>query len=1297
MATIVLSAVGAAAGASFGGSVFGIGAAAIGRAVGASLGRVVDQSLLGAGGDPVETGRVDRFRLTGAGEGEPVPRLYGRHRLGGQVIWASRFIETVTRSGGGKGAPSRPNVDSYSYAVSLAIALCEGPISRVGRVWADGVEIARDRLDMRVYPGDESQRPDPKIEAVEGTGAAPAYRGIAYVVIEDLDLGPFGNRVPQFSFEVMRPVPRELGGVPEVAQLTQAVAVIPGSGEYTLATTPVYLERAPGDAQAINVNTPLGGTDFTASLETLSGELPECGAASLVVSWFGSDLRCGMCKVAPKVEQGVHDPQEMPWRAGGIGRSAADQVPMEENRPVYGGTPADGAVIEAIAAMREAGLAAMFYPFVLMEQMPDNGLLDPYGGTEQPALPWRGRITLSKAPGQGGSPDGTEQARDEVASFFGDAQPAEFVQEENGVRYTGPDEWSYRRFILHYAHLCVVAGGVSSFCIGSELRGLTRIRGPQNAFPAVEELRRLAEDVRSIVGSGTKIGYAADWSEYFGYHPQDGSGDVFFNLDRLWADPQIDFIGIDNYMPIADWRDGDAHADAAAGAIHSLDYLRGNIAGGEGFDWYYASKEARAVQLRSPIADDAHGEPWVFRYKDLVSWWSRPHHERIGGTRQSAPTLWTPRSKPIWFTEIGCAAIDKGANQPNKFVDPKSSESALPRHSNGRRDDLMQMQYLRAMLTYWSEADNNPLSDVYDAPMVDPARIFVWAWDARPFPFFPGNRALWSDGENHARGHWLTGRASNRDLGGVVREICAASGVRDVDVSRLHGALRGYLSGQTESARASLQPLMMAYGFDAVEREGQLHFISRNAAGPARVVDAEQLAVTEELPEGGRRVRMPDAERIGRVRLTHVDANADYRVGATEAVLPGTEGYAVSQSEMPLLLTEGEAQDTAERWLAEARAARDRISLALPPSRSDLGSGDLILHGGVRYRIDQVTLAGHRSLEAVRSDDGLHGTGEGDQRATRLAPYIAPGPVLPLMLDLPLMTGDEAPHAPHVAASARNWPGQVAVHSAPGTEGYRFETLLDRPATTGTLSVPLPAAASGLYDRRPGLRVKLLSGELSSVDDTTLLAGANLVALGDGTGDWEMIQFREARLVGPAEYELRMLLRGQLGTDALMPEMWPVGTRAVLVDPAVVQLGLAPTERGLLRRYRIGPAALSLSDPSYRELAHVAKGVGLRPYAPVHLAAHPVLGGGLRLSWIRRGRIDADEWERPEIPLGEEREMYLLRVTRGGKILREVWPVEPHWTYDAESRALDGPGASFEIAQVSARYGVGPTAVAPLP
>jgi hypothetical protein len=61
-------------------------------------------------------------------------------------------------------------------------------------------------------------------------------------------------------------------------------------------------------------------------------------------------------------------------------------------------------------------------------------------------------------------------------------------------------------------------------------------------FPAVAALKELAADVRAILGPQTKIGYAADWSEYFGYRPGNGSGDLWYHLDDLWGDPAIDLF-----------------------------------------------------------------------------------------------------------------------------------------------------------------------------------------------------------------------------------------------------------------------------------------------------------------------------------------------------------------------------------------------------------------------------------------------------------------------------------------------------------------------------------------------------------------------------------------------------------------------------------------------------------------------------------------------------------------------------------------------------------------------------------
>ena len=802
MATILLAAAGAAIGGSVGGTVAGLSTAVLGRAVGATLGRVIDQSLLGAGADPVETGKVDRFRLTNATVGQPVTQVYGRMRVGGQVIWASDFQESATTTGGGKGMPKAPKTTRYSYSVSLAIAICEGEIERVARIWADGEEIAREDLNMRVYTGTMDQLPDPVMEAIEGAGQVPAYRGTAYVVMEDLQLEGFGNRVPQFSFEVIRgEQPGSEFYVDDPEHEARAVAMIPGAGEYALATSQVYLKTEFGARRIANLNAVAHGTDMVYATEALCEELPACGMVSMVVCWFGDDLRCGVCTLEPKVEQQVMDGEGMPWSVSGLGRFEAELLPQVEGRPVYGGTPSDQSVVEGIRHLHEQGQEVMFYPFILMDQMEGNGLPDPWtGAADQPPLPWRGRITLSVAPGQAGTPDGTLGAEIEVGAFFGTAQVSDFVIGDGVVTYTGPEEWSFRRMILHYACLCAAAGGVEAFCIGSELRSLTQIRGA-SGFVVVDELRTLAAEVRAILGPQTKISYAADWSEYFGYQPDDGSGDRYFHLDPLWADPEIDFIGIDNYMPLSDWRDGEDHLDAGFGYVYNPEYLRGNVEGGEGYDWFYASDADRAAQVRTPISDGTHGEPWVWRYKDVRNWWLNPHHERIGGVRQAAPTGWVPQSKPVWFTELGCAAIDKGTNQPNKFLDPKSSESSLPYFSSGRRDELVQMQYLRVMLSYWQDPAKNPVSAVYGGPMLDTGRCFVWSWDSRPFPTYPNNGDLWSDGANYRRGHWISGRIGGRSLASVVAEICRRSGLEDYDVSELWGYVRGYAVEDVGDAR----------------------------------------------------------------------------------------------------------------------------------------------------------------------------------------------------------------------------------------------------------------------------------------------------------------------------------------------------------------------------------------------------------------------------------------------------------------------------------------------------------------
>ena len=1329
MATLILSAAGGALGGAVGGSVLGVSAAALGRVAGAAIGRSIDARLLGPGAGVVETGRVSRLRLTGSGEGDAIARVWGRMRVPGQVIWATEFDERVTVTGGGGGGkgtprPARPERREISYSVSLALALCEGEITHLGRVWADGTEIAPDSLNLRLYRGTTDQLPDPRIEAVEGAGSVPAYRGTAYVVIEDLEISPFGNRVPQFTFEVCRPAQPHLPGADlDPAHGLRAVALLPGTGEYALATTPAKMRFGPGSIGLANVATAAARPDMAVALDALTGELPGVRATSLVVAWFGDDLRAGECRIRPRVERRAHDATNMPWTAGGIARAQAGEVPRDATGAlVYGGTPADQAVIEAILALKAKGLDVMYYPFLLMEQMPGNGLPDPWSDApDQPVLPWRGRITARVAPGRDGSPDGTTAATDEVAAFFGTARAADFsvapVAPDGGdppsyggavkttpVAYSGPAEWRYRRFILHQAALCAAAGGVESFCIGSEMRGLTQIRGPGNSFPAVAQLVDLAAEVRSLLGPEVRISYAADWTEYFGY--QTGDGDRFFHLDPLWADANIDFVGIDNYMPLSDWRDGTDHADAIWGAIHDLGYLQSNIEGGEGHDWFYPSPEARAAQRRVPITDGAYAEPWVWRVKDIRNWWGRFHHERTGGVRNPVPTAWLPESKPVRFTEMGCAAVEKGTNQPNRFLDPKSSESGLPHFSDGRRDDLIQMQYLRALTGYWRDPARNPVSRLYDGPMIDIDHAHVWAWDARPFPAFPNDRERWSDGANWARGHWITGRVSAQRMASAVQEMASRAGLAHdaLDLDRLHAHVSGYLSDQVETARAALQPLMLAKGVDAVERDGALRFQTRDgrhdhAVSAAMLVEDAERGAPLELS------RAAAAELSGRVRLRFVEADADFDVIAEEAVLADEATHAVSTSEMPLALTRAQGRQVVARWLAEARLATDTLALSLPPSRLHMGAGDVIAVTGDRgaqglYRIDRVELLGAvQRVEAVRTDPAPFTPLQVVADVPRRRAFALPVPVTPLFLDLPLITGDEVPHAPHLTVTADPWPGAAALYASDTGSDWQLDRTLDAPGTVGVTETPLDPAPPGLIDRGAALRVRMLLGTLAGVDDTALLGGANLCAIGDGTpGGWELWQFRDAELVDADTYLLGHRLRGQLGTEGAIATPWPAGSFVVRLDGRPVQTGLPAARRGMARHYRIGPAGRPLDDPAFEERVLAFDGLGLRPYRPVHLRVRAAGDGGLILSWIRRTRtLDGDRWDIPEVPLFEEREQYLLRIldSGSGALRREILLDAPAFHYDAAMRAADGltgQAVNVHVAQISATFGPGPVA-----
>ncbi|MBJ7578018.1 glycoside hydrolase TIM-barrel-like domain-containing protein [Devosia sp. MC532] len=1240
MATLALSVVGQFAGGMIGGPI----GATIGRALGAVAGSAIDAALFGPKEETADRPMFD-VRLGGSSEGGGITRLYGWGRLAGNIIWARELLSQVTETSGSKGFSPPTQAEEEVFA-SFAVAFCEGPVARLGRIWADGQLLDTRGLNLRFYAGDETQMPDSLIEAVQGAGNAPAYRGLCYLVVENLPLSLFGNRIPQLSAELCRVVG-------DLEPNIRAITVIPGATEFGYDPVPRVRVTGLGSGVSENAHQLAGVSDWTVSIDELVALCPNLENVALVVSWFGDDLRCGHCSIGPRVEGATRTIAGTSWSVAGLERHEVPVVSSHGGGPAYGGTPSDNAVIAAIADLKARGLKVTLYPFILMDIPSGNGKPDPYGWGEQASYPWRGRVTCHPALWQPETANGTADA---------DAQVAAFVP-------------GYRAQILHYARMAK-DHGVDALLIGSELVGLTGVQGAAGDFPFVDALVMLAEDVRAIVGSSVKLTYAADWSEYSGVQRDGGK---IFHLDPLWASDDIDAIGIDCYFPLSDWRDEEGQADAAhARTGYELDYLRGNLVGGEGYDWYYASEADRRAQVRSPISDGAHFEHWIWRYKDIAAFWGEEHFDRPSGVRAETPTAWVSGSKPIWLTEVGCGAVDKGANQPNIFGDEKSAEDGRPYFSTGVPDGLIQRQLLRAHFAHWDDAAMNP------AGMVALDRIYCWTWDARPYPSFPNLTTVWADGDNHRTGHWLTGRLgalSNEEMMAAIAQDfdCAVAGVAAAPL------IAGLEVGAPMTARGALEPVLDMTGQSLVARNGAV--VGTIARGPAQLTIALDDLVDKERAAVLSRRRGQAEEKADLLSLGHFDRDKDYLAATATAVRPGT-GPLVSMR-FPVTLDSASARQASEHLLNVRGAAGDQIEFALPPNALALEPGDIVGIEGLSegpFEISEIRDGAVRKITAkalARGDAVAVGVEVSRSRATPPQPDVTPHFVLAELSPSP---EDPLRSRIAVAAFARPWPGSIRITDA--VTGAALGQL-NRPSVLGALAEPLGVGDHGTWDEDHSLDVQLLSGHLTSASEAAVLAGSNRLAVQTNAGTWEIVGFCEAELVSPNRYVLSKLWRGAGGTDwAIGPT--DAGNTVMLIDdrPLILPVDAYRLGTEIELRCYAGP-----TDMTGMALSIAPDPAPVLPLAPGRLAAEREPNDDIIFTWKRRSRAVGDGWSGANPPLEYIPEAYELSVVSSGIEVRRFAVSTASVVYSKAHQIADfgGLASSFtwRVVQVSPLLGAG--------
>lgn len=384
-----------------------------------------------------------------------------------------------------------------------------------------------------------------------------------------------------------------------------------------------------------------------------------------MIDWFATSLNAGEARIIPKVES---NDKKTEWKVAEYTRTTAEEMNHHPNGEItFGGTPTDKSIIELCSHLKSQGYKVMISPLLMVD---DDSL----------TKPWRGFI----------APTSKKKAEKEIDLFF------------NGKQ-------GYNKFIMHYASLeynnVKLKDLIDSFSIGSELKGLTGHKVNEYLYPAIHHLKNLAQMVKKELGSDVKLTYSANWGDE--YHNA--------NMDALWCDHNIDWVGINAYFPITD--------NMPQEQI-TYDIVKNGWRSGEGIDYY------KNGEIKESYTDQA----WA--WKNVEYWWDSYHMQDS--------TCWTPQMKPIIFTEYGFASINGATNHPSYYYNPTSGETPPTVNNYAQSLAITASEILFSQMNFQNN-DFLPLR-------------FLYVWDARPYPFFLNNCMFWSDCKMHQYSHAVNGK-----------------------------------------------------------------------------------------------------------------------------------------------------------------------------------------------------------------------------------------------------------------------------------------------------------------------------------------------------------------------------------------------------------------------------------------------------------------------------------------------------------------------------------------------------------
>jgi hypothetical protein len=548
---------------------------------------------------------------------------------------------------------------------------------------------------------------------------------------------------------------------------------------------------------------------------------------------------------------------------------------------------------------------------------------------------------------------------------------------------------------------------------------------------------------------------------------------------------------------------------------------------------------------------------------------------------------------------------------------------------------------------------------------------------------------------------------SSITVGTMLNDLCSRAGVNDVSTIGRNETVRGARFYKNSPVATYLPTLETAYRFRSTQQNGEIRFIRRDPGmtGTLSLEDLGGRDVTESKPENGpiTYTIVPQFDTPRSITVNSFDPDREYETNAQIAIRSTNEGSNDYKVELPYTITAQENRELAEIISRDMWSRKWGVTFRTSDKYSSLRAGDII---GLPFNdeIKPVLIVSHiRGRNGVIEITGVFEdfnsesvTVVGQSADTDAVTIVTWATSILIILDAPLIAASDDDGGVYWAATgdAAGWSGCDIMYSTDDTTYFEVGES-NAPAGIGSADTTLAAGPTVTWDRTNTLTITLFSpdAEISSATEAEVLAGANLLWVGDAEGkDGELIQFVDATLVSGTTYTLSTLLRGRYGTEHRV-DQHAAYEMVVLMDSSYVgSVTFNGADWGKDYYYSCPTQTQVATDASTVVMNNT--GIRSKPLAPTHVRASRDASNNLTVTWVRRARGEQIGFGDGPVPLNEATEAYEIDITgAGGVVIRTISATSETLTYSGADQFSDGitPGdpVDMSIYQISDTAGRG--------